>query len=89
MTTLLIIITAGILAAAVIQYIRRAESNSASLDQLDATLQAEVARRQATDKAEADAAAARKVAYDKKAHEVTTAADAARLLREASDDTFN
>ncbi len=74
---------------AVVYYIRGAESNAAALNQRNATLQAEQERRHATEKAEAQAAAARKVVFDEKARKVTDADAAARLLREASDSTPN
>ena len=82
---LAIIIIVVAAAVSVLTYMVRAERNAAQLALRDVTLRAEQERRHATEKAEAEADAARKVAYDKIAHEARTAHDAARLLREAGD----
>lgn len=87
MTTLLAVVTLAGAAVGVVLYLRWAERNSAALAQRDATLQAEQARRHATEQAEAEAAAKRKAAFLDEANKVSTSTDAARLLREAADRT--
>ena len=89
MTTVLIAVVSGLLGlgglvAGAIYYVRRAASNAVSVGQLEAAQKMDADRADAADKAAAAARATRLQEANAKADRVTTASDAADLLRQAT-----
>ena len=80
------ILSAGCVAA-VVYYLRRAVLNSVALEQRDAALEVEQQRIAAEEKAKDAARAVRAREFENEKIAVVSAADAARLLQRAADDT--
>lgn len=75
----------GGLIAGAVYYLHKAVSNAVSIDQLNAQAKMEADRAAANDKAAAEARAARISEVNATVLKVTTANDAAELLRKATD----